>query len=192
MHDVLTPEQYLEIERLAEYKTEYIAGQLRPMPPVSEAHNIITVNIAAELGAQLRGKDARAYVSNMRVRGSVNGPYFYPDVVAIQGDRDLEDEHKDTLTNPSVAIEVLSPESELYDRGEKFAHYQKLPSLTDYVLISQDKMRIEHYIRQDENHWLLSVTTEAHDELVLQSIDCALTLAAIYENVELAPVTPAP
>ncbi|BDI34307.1 hypothetical protein CCAX7_63580 [Capsulimonas corticalis] len=181
-----TPEQYLEMERRADYKSEYIDGQFHPMPLANEAHNVINVNLAAEIGTQLCGKDARVYISNMRVRVGVHTAFLYPDVVAVCGDRQFDDMQKDTLINPTIIIEVLSPETELKDRGEKFAHYQRLPSLTDYVLISQDKMRIEHYVRQDENHWLLSVITQTQDNLTLQSIDCVLTPAAIYENIEFA------
>ncbi|MEO7714722.1 MAG: Uma2 family endonuclease [Capsulimonas sp.] len=185
-----TPEQYLELERTADHKSEYYAGQIFAMAGASEEHNIITFNLAQGIGPQLRGRSCRGYTSDMRVRVDTTGLYTYPDAVVVCGERVFDDKPVKTLTNPTVIFEVLSPSTESYDRGEKFAHYQRLPSLTDYVLISQDKMRIEHYLRQDENHWLLSVITEPHGELALESIDCTLTLAAIYENIDFAPTVP--
>ena len=181
-----TPQQYLDLERRADYKSEYFSGQIFAMAGASIAHNTLTFNIAQILGPQLHGRTCRAFVNDLRVRVNVTGLYTYPDAVAVCGEMLFDDKHGDTLTNPSVIVEVLSPSTELYDRGEKFAHYRKLASLSDYVLISQDKMRVEHYTRQDTNHWLLSVATEASEVLVLASMDCTLTLAAIYENVEFA------
>ncbi|MEO7714724.1 MAG: Uma2 family endonuclease [Capsulimonas sp.] len=185
-----TPEQYLELERSADHKSEYYSGQIFSMAGASEAHNIITVNLSRELSLQLRGRPCRTYSGDMRIRVSATGLYTYPDNAAVCGERKFDDKHTDTLTNPNVIIEVLSPSTELYDRGEKFAHYRRLPSLTDYILISQDKMRIEHYTRQDETHWLLTEATEPQDEIVLRSIECRLALSSVYENVEFAAPSP--
>jgi Uma2 family endonuclease len=185
-----TPEQYLELERQADYKSEYYSGQIFAMAGASEEHNLINVNVSGELRQQLRGRPCRTYASDMRVRVSPTGLYTYPDVIAVCGERHFSDDHLDTLTNPTVIVEVLSPSTELYDRGEKFAHYRRLESLTDYILVAQDKYRVEHYARQTDQQWLLTVAEGLEGTIYLRSIDCTLTLSGIYENVELAPGEP--
>jgi len=105
--------------------------------------------------------------------------------VALCGQPRFDDEQKDTLLNPTVIIEVLSPSTEAYDRGDKFGHYRKLASLAEYVLISQDKPHVEHYVRQPDNQWLLSEASSLQDSVQLPSINCTLVLAEIYEKVEL-------
>src|SRR2546423_7792204 len=112
-----TPEQYLALEREAEYKSEYINGQIYAMSGASREHNLIAVNIVSELHALLRGQPCEAYMSDMRVKVSQTGMYTYPDVVAVCGGPRFEDEHGDTLINPTVIVEVLSPSTEAYDRG---------------------------------------------------------------------------
>ena len=153
-----TPEEYLALERKAEYKSEYINGEIYAMSGASRAHILITVNLTRELSTQLRGRPCEVYASDMRVKVSPTGMYTYPDVAAVCGEARFEDGQVDTLTNPSVIIEVLSPSTEAYDRGEKFAHYRKLQSLAEYVLVAQDKMRVEHFARHGERgeQWVLT------------------------------------
>ncbi|MGH8587531.1 MAG: Uma2 family endonuclease [Gammaproteobacteria bacterium] len=130
-----------------------------------------------------RGRPCAAYVSDLRVKVTATGLYTYPDVVALCGEAIFEDSAMDTLVNPQVIIEVLSASTEAYDRGETFAHYRRLPTLTDYVLIAQDKVRVEHYVRQDRR-WVLSEADECNDTIHLSSIDCRLALRDIYDKVE--------
>jgi len=179
-----TPEEYLALERKAEYKSEYLAGEIFAMSGASERHNLITLNVAAALHAQFRDRPCRAYTSDMRVKVSPTGLYTYPDVVALCGEPQFDDEQRDTLLNPTVIIEVLSPSTEAYDRGGKFGHYRKLASLVEYVLISQEEPHVEHYVRQADNQWLLSEAGSLQDAVRLPSINCALVLAEIYEKVE--------
>ena len=179
-----TPEEYLALERKAEYKSEYFAGEIFAMSGASERHNLIVGNVFAMLHIQLRKRPCRVYMSDMRVRVSPTGLYTYPDIVALCGEPQFDDEQKDTLLNPAVIIEVLSPSTEAYDRGEKFAHYRKLSSVAEYVLISQEKPHVEHFVRQPDNQWLLSETSNLHDAVQLPSINCALALDEVYEKVE--------
>jgi Uma2 family endonuclease len=178
-----TPEEYLALERAAEYKSEYLAGEIFAMAGASEDHNTIATNIVRQLGNQFQGRPCRVYVSDMRVRVSPAGLYTYPDVVALCGPREFADDHRDTLINPTVIFEILSPSTEAYDRGEKFAQYWRLASLTDYVLVAQDRARVEHCTRQGDG-WFVTAASALDDALRLASIDAVLPLAAIYENVE--------
>lgn len=179
-----TPEEYLALERKAQCKSEYLAGEIFAMSGASEQHNLITLNVAAALHAQFRGRLCRAYTSDMRVKVSPTGLYTYPDVVALCGEPQFDDEQRDTLLNPTVIIEVLSPSTEAYDRGGKFGHYRKLTSLMEYLLIAQEEPHVEHYVRQSDNQWLLSEASSLQDAVQLPSINCSLVLAEIYEKVE--------
>ena len=181
-----TPEQYLALERKAEYKSEYINGEIFAMAGASREHNLIAGNMFGELRGQLRGRPCEVYVSDMRVKVSPTGMYTYPDVAAVCGQPRFEDDQLDTLVNPAVIIEVLSPSTEAYDRGEKFAHYRRLESLTDYVLVSQDKVRVEHYVRYGETgeQWILTEISDPEGTLHLASINCEVVLRDIYDRVE--------
>jgi Uma2 family endonuclease len=187
-----TPEEYLAFEREAEYKNEYVNGKILPMASANRWHNAITVNLTYAIGVQLRGRPYEVYASAMRIKVSATGAYLYPDLVAVREKARLEDAHRDTLLNPTVIIEVLSPSMEAYDRGEKFAHYRRLESLTNYVMVLQDKVRVEHYVRSVNtgnvyDHWVLSELNELdgpYGTLQLASIDCAVPLRDIYERVE--------
>jgi len=178
-----TPEQYLELERKALYKSEYVNGHIFAMSGASRPHNLIAGNVFGELRPQLRGRPCEAYVSDMRVKVSPTGLYTYPDIAVVCGEILLDDAHNDTLLNPVVLIEVLSPSTEAYDRGEKFAHYRRLASLQEYVLIAQDKVRVEHFKRQGDQ-WVLTEISDIEGVLRLPAIECQVTLKDIYERVE--------
>jgi Uma2 family endonuclease len=181
---LLTPGEYLALERKSEIRSEYIAGRMFAMSGASRRHSLIAGNFYRELSSQLRGRACEAYIADLRVKVSHTGMYTYPDIVAVCGEVQLEDEHFDTLLNPTVIVEVLSESTEAYDRGEKFAHYRRLDTLREYVLVAQDKLRIEHY-RREGDEWILSEVSSPDATLHLGSIDCHVTLAAIYEKVEL-------
>lgn len=153
------------------------------MSCASREHNIIKTNMVTALGSQLRGRPWETYSSDMRVKVSPTGLYTYPDVVVACGDVHFEDTQVDTLTNPTVIVEVLSPSTEAYDRGEKFAHYRRLPTLTDYLLISQERMRIEHFVRHGEQ-WLLTEISDPDGVVEIVSIGCRLALRSIYDRIE--------
>jgi Uma2 family endonuclease len=180
-----TPQEYLALERSAEYKSELVNGQIYAMSGASRAHNLISGNVARLLGNQLLGKPCETYTSDMRVRVSETGMYTYPDVTVACGEPRFEDDHVDTLLNPTLIVEVLSPSTEAYDRGEKFAHYRRLASLSDYVLVSQDKVRVEHFARHpsDPSLWEFSEISGLDGVLRLASIACEIPLRDVYDRV---------
>jgi Uma2 family endonuclease len=180
----LTAEEYLALERAAMDKSEYRDGQMVAMPGASYEHNLITANLIYAIGAQLRGGPCKVLGVKMRILVPVTGLYTYPDVIVLHGEPDLADKYFDTLTNPTVIIEVLSPSTEAYDRGKKFQQYRTLDSLREYLLVSQDRPSVEQFIRQDDGEqWILTVVTDLATSIVLPSIGCQLTLADIYDQV---------
>lgn len=182
-----TPEQYLEMERNAPFKSEYVSGQIYEMAGASEQHNTINVNVSSALRQHSRGRPCRVYANDMRVRVSPTGLYTYPDVIVVCGERYFEDTQGDTLINPTVLVEVLSSKTEAYDRGEKFAHFQRLESLSDYILVAQNRPRVEHFVRRGNQQWLLSVAEGMEATVEIASIGCSLSLSDIYEDVDFPP-----
>jgi Uma2 family endonuclease len=182
----MTPGEYLQLQRKSDVRSEYIAGRVFAMSGASRRHSLIAGNFHRELSSQMRGRACEAHMIDMRVKVSPTGMYTYPDIVAVCGEVLLEDEHVDTLLNPTVIVEVLSESTEAYDRGEKFAHYRRLETLREYVLVAQDKIRIEHFRREGEE-WILSEIGGPDASLRLGSIDCRVEVAAIYEKVEFNP-----
>jgi Uma2 family endonuclease len=183
---LLTPGEYLELERKSEFRSEYIAGRMYAMTGASRRHGLIAGNFFRELSSQLRTRACEAYMNDLRVKVSPTGMYTYPDIVAVCGEVLLEDDHFDTLLNPTVIVEVLSESTEAYDRGEKFAHYRRIDSLREYVLVAQDKIRVEHFRREGEE-WVFSEVSGPDATLHLGSIDCHISLATIYEKVQFDP-----
>ena len=178
----LTPEEYLTWERKQPFKNEYHNGQIIAMSGASRSHNRITVDITIQLGNQLMDSDCEVFASEMRVRTSPEISYLYPDVIVVCGEPRFEDDTFDTLLNPIVVIEVLSPSTAAYDRGEKFESYKQLASLQEYILISQDSVRVEHYCRR-ETQWNRNTLEHLEDILSLASIECEVPLRAIYRRV---------
>ncbi len=184
----LSPEKYLEIERQAEFRSEYINGQAYAMSGGTSNHAWIISNTLIELGGQLRGKSCGAMSSDMRVYSKTYGLYTYPDVVVACSPLQFLDKHKDTITDAVVIIEVLSPSTRNYDRSEKFDFYRSLPSFTEYLLIEQHSIRAEHRVRQPNGSWLFTDYTSSEDVIELASIGSRLTLGPLYERVEFEPV----
>ncbi|MBA3323109.1 MAG: Uma2 family endonuclease [Pyrinomonadaceae bacterium] len=184
--DYFTVAEYLAFERAAETKHEYAAGEIIAMSGASRAHNLITGNIARRLGNQLDNKPCETYSSDMRVRVTPKS-YYYPNVVVVCSEPRFEDAEVDTLLNPTVAFEILSKSTEARDRGDKFFDYRALDSLSDYVLVAQDKMRVEQFVRQPNGEWALRAVSEREGKITLTSIGCELTLAEIYQRVVFPP-----
>ena len=195
-HTRLTPAEYIAFERkfLPEaeiIRHEYINGELIAMAGASRAHNLITINISTALHSRLRSSGCETYANEMRVSTPTTTSYFYPDVVVVCEAPRFEDDVFDTLLNPIILVEVLSPSTEAYDRGEKFGHYRQLTSLQEYVLVAQDKVLVEHYRREDKHRtapipgkdWIFTDFQELEDILPLTSIHCELPLQEIYERV---------
>jgi Uma2 family endonuclease len=175
--------EYLAGERAGDVKHEYADGRVFALASGSARHNMIATNVVASLHAQLRGRECRVYSSDLRVKMRRLGRYTYPDVSALCGTSQFEDNTQDTLLNPSVIIEVLSPSTESYDRGKKFQYYRTLESLQEYILIAQDGHHIDHFLRQDAFQWLLSEVDGLEGTLELSSIQCRLALADVYDKI---------
>lgn len=180
----ITPQDYLRYEREAETRNEYHDGQVYAMTGASENHNLIVVNLVRCLGNQLAGRTCKMYANDMRVKSQSGAHYFYPDVVALCGTSEFEDTAKDTLLNPAVVIEVLSPSTEAYDRGDKFDAYREINSLLDYLLVAQDHASIHHLARAVDNTWLFASHQGLDAVVALPSIGCSLPLAEIFAMVE--------
>jgi Uma2 family endonuclease len=183
----VSPEEYLRRERQAEYKSEFLNGEIFAMGGASEAHNLIAGNIFGELRPQLRERPCRAYISDMRVKVRSNGLYTYPDVVVVSGEREFEDDQVDTLLNPTVLIEVLSQSTERYDRIAKTSYYRTMDSLAEHLLVAPDEIRLEQYVRQPNGQWLLSEYVTLDAVVNLPSIECTLKLSDVYDRITFEP-----
>ena len=181
----LTDAEYLRVERQAFEKSEFINGRVVAMAGASENHNVISSNVFLEIGIQTRKGTCRAFSSDMRVKAK-KGNYYYPDIVVVCGERKFEDNKKDVLLNPKLIIEILTKSTKLKDRNEKLDSYMSLESLTDYVLIEQDAMRVEHFIKISEKEWNVNLLTEKTEKLVLESINCEISLDEIYAEVKIS------
>jgi len=184
----LTPQQYLDIEEKAEYKSEYFQGQMWPLggEPYGMAgsrpeHNIVATNCTSELHSALKGK-CLVFNSDQRIRVSEEGLYTYPDCSVVCGKPIYSTQY--TLTNPRVIIEVLSKTTESNDRGLKFKQYVQLPSLEEYFLVSQTEARVEKYRRQADGSWLWQVFIGLDAQVPFESVDCTIALSEIYRDVE--------
>lgn len=183
----ISPEEYLRRERLAEYKSEYLNGEIFAMSGASRAHNLVTMNISVQLGQQLRGRPCEAYAGDMRVKVASVGFYTYPDVVVVCGEPNFEDAQLDTLLNPTVLIEVLSQSTERYDRMAKTFYYRTIESLEEHLLVAQHKVHLEHYVKQPNGEWSLAEYTSPDAIAKLESIECSLQLVDVYDKVTFDP-----
>jgi Uma2 family endonuclease len=184
---LLTPDAYLRAERRAATKHEYDDGLLRAMAGASREHNLIVGDTNASLIAALRPRRCETYTSDMRVAIPARAAYTYPDLVALCGEPEFTDAEVDTLLNPALIAEVLSPSTERHDRTRKFALYRAIPTLREYLLIAQDEYRIDYYRRTDEGQWFIGEATgrDAHLALVIGG-GVSLALADIYARVALS------
>lgn len=184
----VTEDEYLAAERLSKTKHELIHGHVVAMAGASARHNAICANLLAVLGARLRGGACRALTSDQRVHVPSTGLYTYPDVTVVCGQPVMHAKDRLTLLNPTVLVEVLSPETEAYDRGAKFHHFQSIESFRGYVLVASSEHRIEHYRRIESHRWELT-SYDADDALVeLPALGIAIPLAEVYDGVEAFPL----
>ena len=180
----VTPEEYLALERAATHaKHEFVNGRIYALAGGSRAHNTIAINLARIVSTQLRGRACQAFGSDMRVKVASTGMYTYPDLVVACGEPRFEDGQVDTLLDPTLIVEILSPTTEAYDRGDKFAHYRRMGSLQEYVLVAQHRMLVERFTRQGDA-WAFSAVSEPGTVVELPSIGCTLALDEVYERVE--------
>ncbi|WP_089727274.1 Uma2 family endonuclease [Candidatus Thiosymbion oneisti] len=185
----LSLEDWLEGERAdLEGRSEYLDGEVFAMTGASMKHNAIVMNIGSELRTQLKGRPCQVYANDMKVIIRSANAGKYPDLIAYCGEPELLDDRQDVLLNPSLIVEVLSDSTAAYDRGDKFALYRRIPSLREYLLVSQARVRVERYRRGADDHWTLTDYAGLEDQVPLESLDCVLALAEIYDKVELATV----
>jgi Uma2 family endonuclease len=184
---LLTEEEYLARERAAEFKSEFYRGEMFAMSGANARHNLICINLIAASNAVARARGCRVFGSDMRVKVADTGLYTYPDVSIACGKLEFKDEHQDVLLNPCSIFEVLSKTTERRDRGWKFDRYCELPSLVSYVIVSQDKPLVEHFIRQSDGEWRLERPKGLDAELYLPVLDCKLALRVIYADIEFDP-----
>lgn len=181
----LSPQEYLALERQARDKSEFYDGEVFAFAGASERHNLIVSNVLTSFNVQMKTRPCKVYPSDMRVKVLETGLYTYPDVTVVCGEVQLEDEQLDTLLNPTIIVEVLSPSTEKDDRIAKFSHYRRLPSVKEYILIAQDSVRLEQYVRQSDGRWLLSEYSDPEITVEIQSIGCELLMKDVYDKVEL-------
>ena len=181
-----TPAEYLAFERNQPEKHEFDNGLIVQQAGSSRNHAVISANLVSSLHAQLRSRPCTVYGSDMRVVIPQARRYVYPDISVACEDVSFEDAQEDTLTNPVVIIEILSPSTERYDRGKKFQAYQTLDSFQEYLLVAQDTVMIEHFVRRSDALWTFEVVTEPTATITLTSIQCTLHLEDVYAKVALA------
>jgi Uma2 family endonuclease len=183
----LTEAEYLALERAAEFKSEFYDGEVFAMAGGSPMHSLIATNTARDIGNKLSGRPCFPYNSDLRVRPPGVPFYTYPDTSVVCGPLEFDNEQEDTITNPSLLVEVASPTTEGYDRGLKFKLYQKMRSLREYLVISQSEPTLDLFIRQDSDEWLLRSATGLDGSLVLPKLGVTLSLQEIYAGVAFPP-----
>ncbi|MBF0259246.1 MAG: Uma2 family endonuclease [Desulfamplus sp.] len=181
----MTPEEYLDFEKTSEERNEYFNGEIFAMVGASLNHNQISMNLGRELGVQLKDSPCRPFSNDLRVKIQQIDKYTYPDVVIVCGNIELEKSGgMETLLNPVVIIEILSDSTELYDRGTKFHHYRLIPSLQEYILVSQHSCLVEKYVKSDEEQWIYTSYEQMDKIMAIESVKCELILSDIYYRVE--------
>lgn len=178
----LSLEEYFKFDEASEIRHEYFQGAIFAMTGASENHNLISMAVGRNIDIQLDGKPCRPYPGDFRLKIEAVNLYTYPDVSVICDETQLADGRRDTFTNPTILIEVLSESTEAYDRGKKFAFYRTISSLQEYILIVQEKPHVERY-RRTNHGWLFTEYYMLDAVVVLDSIGCTLSLADIYKRV---------
>jgi Uma2 family endonuclease len=181
---LLTAQEYLAQERQAEFRSEFLRGEVFAMAGTSWEHCLITDNVAGEARNQLKGGACRVVTSNLRVKIAATGLYTYPDLVFVCEPPQFEDGEFDTLLNPRAIVEILSDSTEKYDRGAKFGHYRQIPSLQEYVLIAQDQALCERYVRRPDESWVLTVFSGIERVAEFTSVPVRIPLADVYQGVK--------
>jgi Uma2 family endonuclease len=184
--DFVTEEAYLVAEPQSEYKSEYRRGRVVAMAGASDAHMQISSNIHGELYVRLKGSPCRVFTNDVRVRASEGKYYTYPDVAVVCGKVAFRPPI-DTLENPTLIIEVLSPSTEAYDRGEKFEAYKTIPTLREYVLVRQDRVHVERFVRQTNGAWVVSAVDSLDAEIAFEALGCQVPVKDVYAGVTFLP-----
>ena len=182
-YNYVSPEEYLEMERASKEKHEYYNGEVFAMAGASTEHNDIAFNINRLLAPPIHNKGCKLYGSDFRVHIPENTLYTYPDFTIVCGKTETMDAHKDNLLNPNVIIEIVSKSTRSYDRGTKFHLYRSIKQLKEYVLIDSSEIRIEVFVRNPDNSWILTEFNKLTDTFPISNIGIALNLSDVYESV---------
>ena len=179
-----TPEEYAMLEEKAAYKSQYVAGEIFAMAGVEPAHDRLAYNLGGMFYVRFRGRDCTCHSADVKVRAKAGDLWTYPDWSIVCGKPQYDSSARpSSLLNPEVIFEILSPSTAAFDRGDKFERYKRIESLTDYVLVASEKMRIEHYVRQANGDWIYREHHDGTDVLKLESVEVELPLAEVYERV---------
>jgi Uma2 family endonuclease len=181
----LTVAEYLAVEKAAEFKSEFYRGEMFAMAGASREHNRVTENLVVELGRRFLGGPCQTFSRDLRVRVDPAGLYTYPDLIIVCDPPQYAAEDRDTLVNPQVIVEVLSPSTERYDRGDKYAMYQGQPTIREVLLVSQDRVRVERFVRNPDETWTQTVFADPAGEFALATVPVRVPLADVYRGVEL-------
>jgi Uma2 family endonuclease len=180
-----TMEEYIELDKHSSGRYEYFSGEILDMAGASFSHNRIVSNLIQSVGIKLAGRPCSVLPSDMRIKVPKALPYRYPDVVVVCGDPIIEEiQGLEMLVNPLLIVEVLSPATEAYDRGDKFHAYQSIESFQEYLLVAQDKPYVTQYVRQTSGAWLRSDIEGVESEVNLASLGFVILLGEIYRSVD--------
>lgn len=179
-----TPQEYLELEINSEERHEYLDGEIVPMVGGMPNHNRIVLNFGAALNFALKRQPYDVFVTDQRLWIPQKRIYTYPDVMVVQGELQLQEGRKDTITNPVIIAEVLSNSTEAYDRSKKFAAYRTIPTFQEYLLIDQYSMHVERYYKTDPNQWIFSEYDGEEIILALKTVSFEISLADLYDKVD--------
>jgi len=186
----LSPEEYLRIDRAADYRSEYVDGEMFAMSGGSNRHSFLITRLSKELQDAVEEAGCEVATATLRLQVDPKGPYFYPDLMVVCGDHSSE--LTDIVTNPILIVEVLSPSTERWDRTGKFDHYKRLKSLQQYVLVSQDEMRVEWFTRRADGMWMYESASGEEGVCTLRSINATFPLARLYRRFNIPPILPEP
>ncbi len=186
-----TLEEYFELERKSEERFEFWNGEVFCMSGVSPEHDQIESNLNFHLRAKLAKRNCRVFLANMRIKVPTAPPYRYADVSGLCGEAEFEEIGGiRAIINPSLIVEVLSPSTEAYDRGDKFTHYQSISTFSEYLLIAQHRPHITHLVKQTDGSWTHYEYNDLTSIFRLASLNCELAMSEVYENVSFATVEP--
>lgn len=188
----LTEAEYLRVDRTAACKSQFLDGEMFAMAGGTIEHGLIATNLARELGNRLKGRPCIPFNSDVRIKVEATGLYTYPDLSVICGPIQRAEDADDTATNPTVLVEVLSESTEAYDRGGKFAHYRQIPSLREYLLVSQKEARIEKFTLESEGRWTFNEAAGLGAILPLASLKTEISLGEVFANVHFRPQESSP
>ena len=179
--------KYLAIERAADFKSEFFDGEMFAMSGGTPMHSLIATNLAREMGNPLKGRPCVLFNSDLRLKIVATGLCTYPDLSVVCGPLELAGAEDDVIVNPTLLAEVLSDSTEAYDRGKKFEHYRQIPTLKEYLLVSQKEPRIEQFLRDDSSEWRLREAAGLEARLELPSVKITIALSEVFANVKFEP-----